>query len=68
MTSWNATFWALVFYFFCQRWPILVKNNGNNKRIECVSNDSTIFISILLCLRKEFHIVYNCYQCELGHV
>ena len=45
--------------------PILVKN-GNNKRIECLSNDSTVFISVLLCLCKEFHIVYNRYQFEPG--
>ena len=47
--------------------PILVKKNGNNKRIECLSNDSTVFISVLLCLCKELHIVYNWYQFELGH-
>ena len=44
------------------------KKNGDNKRKECLSNDSTIFISILLCLCKELHIFYNSYQFELGHV
>ena len=24
--------------------------------------DSTVLLSVLLCLCKEFHIVYNCYQ------
>ena len=47
---------------------ILVEKNGNNKRIECLSNDSTILISVPLCLCKEFHIVYNCCQFELVYL
>ena len=35
---------------------------ANNKRTECLSNDSTVLISVLLYLCKDFHIVYNCYQ------
>ena len=58
----------LFLILFSQILPILVKKDGNNKRMECLSNDSTIFLSILLCLCKEFHIFYNCYQFELGHV
>ena len=27
-----------------------------------MSNDSAVLVSVLLCLCKEFHIVYNCYQ------
>ena len=27
----------------------------------------TFFISVLLCLGKEVHIVYNCHQFELEH-
>ena len=26
-----------------------------------MSNDSAVLVSVLLCLCKEFHIVYNCY-------
>ena len=40
----------------------------NSKRTECLSNDSTVPISVLLCLCKEFHIVYNCYQFELVYL
>ena len=47
---------------------ILVKKSGNCKRIECLSNDSTVFISVLLRLCKEFHIVYNCCQFELVYL
>ena len=65
MTLWNDACRALFFVFFSI--PILVKKNGNYKRKECLSNDSTVFISVLLCLCKELHIVYNCYQFELGH-
>ena len=36
--------------FFSQIQPILVEKNCNNKRIECLSNDSTVLISVLLCL------------------
>ena len=43
-------------------------NEKNGKRIECLSNDSTVLISVLLCLYKDFHIVYNCYQFELSLV
>ena len=58
----------LFLIFFSQIYSILVKKDANNKRIACLSNDSTIFISILLCLCKEFHIFFYCYQLELGHV
>ena len=44
----------LFLIFFSQIYHILVKKNDNNKRIECLSNDSTVFISVLLCLYKEF--------------
>ena len=59
---WNVACSALVSYF---RQSILAEKNGNNKRMECLSNDSAALISVLLCLCKEFHIVYNCYQFEL---
>ena len=39
-----AGLWFLI--FFSQIKSILVKQNGNNKRIECFSNDSTVFISV----------------------
>ena len=58
----------LFLIFFSQTYLILVKKNDNNKRIECLSNDSTVFISVLLCLCKEFHTVYNCYQFELVYL
>ena len=45
-----------------------VEKSGNSKRIECLSNDSTVLISVLLCLCKEFHTVYNCYQFELVYL
>ena len=57
-----AGLWFLI--FFSQIQSILVKQNDNNKRIECFSNESTVFISILSCSCKEFHIVYNWYQFE----
>ena len=41
-----------------------VEKSGNSKRIECLSSDSTVLVSVLLCLCKEFHIVHNCYQFE----
>ena len=62
MTIWNAACRALVSYFLQSDLTYFRKKNDDNKRIECLSNDSTIFISVLLCLCKEFHIVYNCYQ------
>ena len=46
----------------------LVEKSGNSKRIECLSNDSTVLISGLLCLCKEFYIVYNRYQFELVYL
>ena len=60
MTLWNVACRALVSYFLC------IEKSGNSKRIECLSNDSTVLVSVLLCLCtcKEFHIVYNCYQFE----
>ena len=58
----------LFFIFFSQILPVLVEENGNNKRIECFSNDSTVLISVPLCLCKEFHIVYNCYQFKLVYL
>ena len=45
-----------------------VEESGNSKRIECFSNDSTVLVSVLLCLCKEFHIVYNCYQFEFVYL
>ena len=48
----------LFLIFFGQIKPILVEKNGNNRRIECLSNSSTVLISVQLCLCKEFHIVY----------
>ena len=36
--------------------------------MDCLSNDSTVLISVLLCLYKEFHIVHNCYQFEYSGV
>ena len=41
------------------------EKSGNSKRIECLSNDSTVLVSVLC---KEFHIVYNCYQFEFVYV
>ena len=41
---------ALASYFLRSNLTILVEKNGNNKRIECLSNDSTVPISVLLCL------------------
>ena len=64
MTLWNVACRALVSYFLRSDLTILVEKNGNNERIECLSNDSTVLISVL-CLCKEFHIVYNCHQFEL---
>ena len=43
-----------------------VEKSGNSKRIECLSND--VIVSVLLCLCKEFHIVYNCYQFEFVYL
>ena len=38
----------LLFLIFSdQVQPILVEKNGSNKRIECLSNDSTVLISVL---------------------
>ena len=37
-----------------------VEKSGNR----VFSNDSTVLVSVLLCLCKEFYIVYNCYQFE----
>ena len=54
MTLWNAGLLFLI--FFSQIEPILAEKNGNNKRIECLSNDCTILISVLLCLCKEFQL------------
>ena len=45
-----------------------VEKSGNSKRIECLSNDSAVLVSVLLCLCKEFHIVYNCYQFEFVYL
>ena len=33
-----------------------------------MSNDSAVLVSVLLCLCKEFHIVYNCYQFEFVYL
>ena len=30
--------------------------------------DSTVLASVLLCLCKEFHVVYNCYQFEFVYL
>ena len=32
------------------------------------SNDSAVLVSVLLCLCKEFHIVYNCCQFEFVYL
>ena len=58
----------LFLIFFGQIYPILVEKNGSNKRIECLSNDSTVLIFVLLCLCEDFHIVYNCYQFKLVYL
>ena len=58
----------LFLIFFGQISPILVEKNSNNKRIECSSNNSTVVISVLSCLCKEFHIVYNCCEFELVYL
>ena len=55
----------LFLIFFSQ---ILVKTNGNNRRIECLLNESTVVISVPLFLCKEFHVVYNCHQFELVYL
>ena len=68
MTFWNVACRTLVSYFLQSDLTYSCKKNGNNKIIECLSNDSTVFISVPLCLCKEFHIVYNCYQFELVSV
>ena len=54
MTLWNVAFRALFSYFLQSDLTCSCKNIGNNKRIECLSDDSTIFISVLLYLCKEF--------------
>ena len=64
MTLRNAACRALVFYFLQSDLTYSRKKNGNSKITECLSNDSTVFISVLSCLCKEFHIVYSCYQFE----
>ena len=33
-----------------------------------VAYDSTVLASVLLCLCKEFHVVYNCYQFEVVYL
>ena len=69
MTLWNVACRALVSYFLQSVLKaLLAEKNSNNKRIECLSNGSTVLISVLLCLCKEFHIVYNCYQSELVYL
>ena len=45
-----------------------VEKSGNSKGIECFSNDSIVLVSVLLCLSKEFHIVYNYYQFEFVYL
>ena len=45
MTLWNAACRVLVSYFL--QLDVSVKKNGNNKRIEYLSNDFTVFISVL---------------------
>ena len=68
MTLWNVACKALDFYFLQSDLLILVEKSGNTKRIECLSNDSTVLISVLLGLCKEFHTVYNSYQFELVYL
>ena len=68
MILWNVACRALVSYFLRSDLTILVEKNGNNKRIECLSNDSAVLISVLLCFCKELHIVYSCYQFELVYL
>ena len=43
MTLWNVACRALVSYF-------LLEKCGNSKRIECLSNDSTVLVFVLLYL------------------
>ena len=70
MTLWNAACRTLV-SFFQSDLTYSCKKNGNNKRIECLSNDSTVLISVLLCLCKgsilnitaSFFILTSFYHC-----
>ena len=45
----------------CKKRMVIIKE-------QCLSNDSTVLISVLLCMCKEFHIVYNCYQFDLVYL
>ena len=45
--EYNAACRALVCYFLESDLTYYCKKNGNNKMIECLSNDSTVFISVL---------------------
>ena len=45
-----------------------VEKTGSSKRMECLSNNSIVLISVLLCLCKEFYIVYNLSQFELVYL
>ena len=44
MTLWNVACRALVSYFLQSDLTCSCNNNGNNKRIECLSNDYSVFI------------------------
>ena len=68
MTLWNDACRAFVSYFLDSDLSYSCKKNGKNKRIDCLSNDSAILISVLLCMYKEFHVVYNCYQFKSVHL
>ena len=48
MTFWDAD-WDCVSSFVQSNLTYSCRKNSNNKRIDCLSNDSTVFISILLC-------------------
>ena len=52
---------------------ILIFPSTINDIVECSLQgscfyDSTVLVSVLLCLCKEFHIVYNCYQFEFVYL
>ena len=51
MTLWNAACRALVSYFLQSDLTYSCKKNGNNKKIGCLSNDSTVlFLFYYACV------------------
>ena len=54
----NSDFGVLILIF-----PSMTLGN-----VACRALDSTVLLSVLLCLCKEFHIVYNCYQFEFVYL